>query len=842
VRLIDKVLAMMDADERFVFTLDGQLQTVDDYLEIRPENEERIRALVEEGRLAVGPWQVLMDEFLVSGETIWRNLERGLARGDELGGSLRVGYLPDMFGHIAQMPQILRAFGLDNAVVWRGVPSVVDSHRFEWRGIDGSSVAAEYLPEGYGNGAHLLLEPDRLRPAMAALIETMRPWFGDDPVLAMYGTDHQEPLPELMELVEKANADDGDVRIDVVTLRDVVTVPEGVVTGGPTWSGEMRSGARANLLMNVTSARMDIKAAAARAERALERYAEPFAALHGTTWPQDFLDVAWARVIENSAHDSVCGCSADAVSAQVLVRYAEAEQVAHELVREAFAGVREATPRSAFAVANPSPFRRRDLIEVDVQVPEEWEAVSLELADGSRAPTQELERNEPQLHRVRVRGSEIPALLRRRAHGRELFGRWLNGFTVDEGPTLVLDLDTEQDPAWLDIAALRSEIEAAARGQADAEWDLIFRTRPRRRLLARVSAPPLGWTGARATEGAAASEHAVEADERSLANGLITVEVAQDGTFSVGAVAGAGRIVRGFDVGDSYNYGPPSDDVLVSEPESVDGRPRESGPLRGTVSISRTYRWLPDHIVPIETELELRAGEPFVRVRISFLNPAADQRVRVHLPLPREADRSYAEGQYAVVERPPVAEGGHGEVPLPTYPASSFVAAGGLAVLLDHVSEYELIEGRELALTVLRSTGWISRNQHPYREDPAGPEIEIPDAQMRGPWTFSFALYPYEGERPGPDVLEQAERYRLPFLAFAGAGEREALREREGPAIGGEGVVLAALRRRGEKLEARIVNETDGPRSVPVALETVDLRPWEIRTLDLGHNALDLSR
>src|SRR5687768_18618275 len=110
---------------------------------------------------------------------------------------MRVGYLPDMFGHIAQMPQILRAFGLDIAIVWRGVPCLVDRHRFEWHGIDGSTVAAEFLPEGYGNGAHLLLAPERFRPALAALIETMRPWFGDDPVLAMYGTDHQEPLPEL---------------------------------------------------------------------------------------------------------------------------------------------------------------------------------------------------------------------------------------------------------------------------------------------------------------------------------------------------------------------------------------------------------------------------------------------------------------------------------------------------------------------------------------------------------------------------------------------------------------------------------------------------------------------
>ena len=833
-RLIDKVLAMMDADDEFVFTLDGQLQTVDDYVEIRPENEQRIRELVEQGRLAIGPWQVLMDEFLVSGETIWRNLERGLARADELGGAMRVGYLPDMFGHIAQMPQILRAFGIDNAVVWRGVPSAVDGHRFDWRGIDGSTVAAEYLPDGYGNAANLLNDPDRLREALSDLVDAMRPWFDGDAILAMYGTDHQEPHAALMELVEGANADDNDVRIDVVTLAQALSTRlDGTV---PSWSGELRSGARANLLMNVTSARMDIKAAAARAERALERYAEPFAALHGSSWPQDFLDLAWTRVIENCAHDSVCGCSADSVSAQVLVRYAEAEQIAGELVREALAGAGDTTPSDGFYVANPSPFLRHDVVEVDVPVDAEWENVSVELADGSRAPTQELERDGGDLHRMRVPSSEISQVLGRRLHGRELFGRWLNSFTVEEGPTLIVELDSIRNPPHLDVGKLRDQIEAAARAQANAEWDVVFRTRPRRRLLAQVSAPPLGWTGAGAAEGAADVEHPVSAGYDGLENGLIRIEVSADGTFSLGGASGLGRIVRGLDVGDSYNYGPPDEDVLVSGPESCTIEAGDTGPLRGTISIQRTYRWSRDHVVAIETRLELRAGEPFLRMCISFDNAAKDQRVRVHLPLPHEADRSYAEGQYAVAERAPVAEGGHGEVPLPTYPASSFAAAGGLAVLLEHVSEYELVDGRELALTVLRSTGWISRNKHPYREEPAGPEIQIPDAQMRGPWAFSFALYPYEGERPGPDVLEQAERYRLPFLSFTGAGEGRELHERAGPSIGAEGVVLTALRRRGDELEARIVNETPEPRRARIASETVELRPWEVRTVHLAPN------
>ena len=133
VRLVDALLDAMEADERYRFTLDGQLATLDDYLEVRPEAAERVRRLVEEGRLAIGPWQVLMDEFLVSGETIVRNLEHGQRRAAEFGGAMPVGYLPDMFGHVAQMPQILRQAGIGTAVVWRGVPGAIDSHSFEWR-------------------------------------------------------------------------------------------------------------------------------------------------------------------------------------------------------------------------------------------------------------------------------------------------------------------------------------------------------------------------------------------------------------------------------------------------------------------------------------------------------------------------------------------------------------------------------------------------------------------------------------------------------------------------------------------------------------------------------------
>ncbi|MDX6402454.1 MAG: alpha-mannosidase, partial [Gaiellaceae bacterium] len=346
------MLDRLEADEELRFTLDGQLATVDDYLEIRPEAEERIRRLVGAGRLALGPWQTLMDEFLVDGETTLRNLEAGLRRSEEFGEPMRVGYLPDMFGHIAQMPQILRAAGIENAVVWRGVPAAVDFHRFVWEGLDGSTVVAEYLPDGYDNAAYLFDLPGPVD--LGAFEARFRPWFGDGPVLGLVGTDHMPLAPDFSARVPEG--------ADVGTLGDYLAdaAPEGLST----WRGELRSAARANLLPGVVSARIDLKAACSRAERWLERYAEPLQALYGDAWPEPFLALAWQRMFQNAAHDSICGCSTDEVSAQVLVRYAEAEQIGRELAQRAVARIAEEVPRGAFAVVNPTPRKRRCLVEV----------------------------------------------------------------------------------------------------------------------------------------------------------------------------------------------------------------------------------------------------------------------------------------------------------------------------------------------------------------------------------------------------------------------------------------------------------------------------------------------
>jgi mannosylglycerate hydrolase len=871
VEVVDAVLDLLEQQPGYRFTLDGQLAVVDDYLQIRPEAEPRIRRFAAEGRLALGPWQTLMDEFLVSGETIVRNLEAGLARAAELGAVMQVGYLPDMFGHVAQMPQLLARAGFRRAVVWRGVPAAIDRHAFRWEAPDGSAVRAEYLVGGYGNAAHVADDPDRFVAELRRLAAAGEPFFGRDEPLAMVGTDHMPPSRELPALVERANREQQRLHVRLATLGEYLD-RDREDDRLPVWRGELRSGARANMLMGVNSARLDLRVACARAERLLTRVAEPLLALENGEWPAAFLREAWQRVLANSAHDSICGCSVDEVCDEVLVRFAGAEQIATGLVERTLADVGARAPDGWVAVHNPSPHARVGLTQVEMLVPEEWEAVSLGLPDGTRLPAQEAGRTTAELHVVHLTGARLLDLLGW-LHGRELFGGQVNSYEVDVPARRVLfAVDQIAGPDPFNVERLERELRAAAAAAPEARFQVRIVTTPRRRLLALVPAPALGWTFVRAVEGAGEVESPVRATDRSLTNDLVSVSVAVDGTLEVvgggASLTGVGRLVDGGDAGDSYNYAPPPRDTLVNTPESVSVEVRAAGPVVGELAVVRTYRW-PRGLdagaavrseetaaVDVTTAVELRMGESFLRLRVTFENPSTDHRLRLHVPLAWPAECSFAEGQFAVVERCGPPEGGHGEMPLATYPAHGFVDAGGVALLLEHPSEYELIHGRELALTLLRSTGLISRNDNPYRDEPAGPQIAIPGAQLRGPWSTAFGLYPHAGSWSEADTTAVLERYLHSFLTVPGTGSPgPPPAPRPGLELSGPGVVLSSLRRYGEELELRLVCERVGPATAVVsgrfsaARETdllgrpgpelepgpggleLELGPWEIRTL-----------
>jgi mannosylglycerate hydrolase len=822
VRLLDDLLSLLERDPSYAhFLLDGQVAVIDDYLEIRPENEGRIRALSAAGRLSMGPWYILMDEFLVSGETIVRNLQMGLLRAAAFGGAMEVGYLPDMFGHIAQMPQILHMAGFEHAVVWRGVPFAVDRSAFTWEAPDGSAVRAEYLVTGYGNGSSI---PDDAKALVRRIAdyETEVGSFLLEGMLFMNGTDHQEPQPWLGRVVSEANDIQDDYLLAVSTLGEYMAAEP--TTGLPVWRGELRSGARANVLMGVASNRVDVKQAAARAERALERRAEPLYALFEPPerWPAALLGVAWREMVRNSAHDSSCACSVDEVVDAVLSRYAAATRIADGLAEEALTGFGRSLAEPGPAVVNVSARPRGGLVEVVVQ--------GDDIPEGGQALPEE-----PGAFGI-PRG--MGALTLDAATVRTILGMLPNGSQIDTH-TWIQDVRVEEDESGIDIAIVFGTEERFDVPIASIKQDLYTRlsAHPDVAVRIRIDQPPVRRVLMRAAEvrgfGWSSFEpvipaHPVTVDgtaphEVVMTNGLVTVAVdTGDGTFALDGVRGYGRLVDGGDHGDSYNYSPPAHDRIIDAPDTVSVSVVEPGPVRAAVRIAARYTW-PDHVdgvtrartgevtAEVETDVELRADERFVRVTTRFVNPASDHRLRVHLPLPEPAAGSEAECAFTVVTRGLDAEGRVDELGIPTFPSRRFVSAGGLTVAHEGLLEYELVDidgtggglrAGTLALTLLRATGMLSRLGMAYRPLPAGPLTPVAGLQLRGrPVEARYALC---SGCDDPYAMVEDVFCPLDVVYAPGGGWRVA----SGSMLEVRGAQVSSVQRQGATLEVRVFNPT----------------------------------
>ncbi len=625
--VMDQLLDLLDRGYPH-FHLDGQTALIDDYLAVRPDREPEIRRHARAGRISVGPWLTLVDEFLVSGETILRSLELGLERARELGGGDLVGYLPDQFGHIGQMPQLLSTAGIDNAVVWRGVPAAIDRTAFWWEAPNGSRVLAEYLPFGYSLGGGL---QEELGPAFEDLEGLLAPMSARESCLVMAGSDHASPDPALPERIAGLDAEIG-------SLADHVRSP----THGelPSWHGELRSAARAHLLPGVYATRIHQKQERALIEALVERYAEPLAALvPGFEWPQRELDRIWRLLVLNGAHDSVCGCSVEEVAHAVDERHAEARSAAEEIVGAALASLAAQVGEGGTLRFNPSPFER----------------------DG------------------------VPGL----------------GWRVDP-----VSAEPQEVPAELHF------------------W---------------VEDEP--------------------------------------------------------DEGDLYNFCPGEGEVPITD---------------------------------VRVHSVQREGEPFVRLDVEIDNRRPDHRLRLRIPLPERVEEVVAGSPFELVTRGLVSEGGDVELPSPTWPARGVVLAGGVAVLAAGVIEYEVVSGRELAVTLLRCVGTISRAGMATRPAPAGPDVPTPEAQMIGRTRLALAVL--RGAR-AEDLVPAWERFALPLRSVpaTGGGRLPA----NGTLLDVRGAALSSVRRRGDVVEARIWNPPAAEAKSSVNGASVRLRPAGIETVRL---------
>ncbi|MBX5455260.1 MAG: hypothetical protein IRZ31_00035 [Thermogemmatispora sp.] len=423
VQTIDKLLNIMEHDPAFKhFMLDGQTIVLEDYLEVRPEQEERLKQYIAEGRILIGPWYLQPDEFLVSGESLIRNLQTGLKQAARFGEPMRVGYLPDCFGHIAQMPQILQGFGIDSAVLWRGVGDEVRESEFYWEAPDGTRVLVIYLPEGYGNARLMPLTPDafitRLEMVVSQLLD--RTPTTTDTLLLMNGSDHLEPQQGLPATIEAANKLLGNtsrsahsnhhqyegIHIQIGTIPQYIEQVRRRIEQQQRQlrllQGELRSSRYAHLLPAVLSTRMWIKQQNTAQEHLLQHWVEPltlWAWKLGDDYPRGLVNLAWKYLLQNQPHDSICGCSIDQVHRENSVRFAQCQQIGEALVSRALQRVTESMrtlPPQPLAghgqtsfpivVFNMGPGPRNAAVSVEVPIAESLQRAVLVDENGRALP------------------------------------------------------------------------------------------------------------------------------------------------------------------------------------------------------------------------------------------------------------------------------------------------------------------------------------------------------------------------------------------------------------------------------------------------------------------------
>jgi len=622
------------------FHLDGQVCALDDFLEVEPGYEARIKKLSKQNKLAIGPWYVLADQMLVGGESLIRNLEVGIARTKRYGKPMMVGYSPDTFGHSADLPRILKGFGIENAIVWRGVPELDQGPEFIWRSPDGSEVVALCLAKGYYqtlfHDVDGSLAPEKIDSIVSILLQWMDLKLdkerdtivqnGDDsPVysrltqgcLVPVGGDHINPPKNLAKVIDAVDkrfkqllknsraSDDAEIQLESIQLPDYMSMVAQLVQSPTTLArlieGELRENSAARLhasgymLPGVLSTRLYLKRENRVLEHRLSRIAEPvysMMTLAGiTSYPALELDNAWKYMLKNHPHDSMCGCSVDDVHREMMTRFASIHHILDmldERIREdlLIPGAHEwshekskkAQTGKAQTLENMG-FGRSFSDLADPDAPLKNLAVFNLSTEETSAPVKLSLAIPSRYIAVEERTASNDKVTKAATeYLTELVGD-TSAFQIESvGFETELFGELGGPPQYKDLHYVRCQIWAA-------------------------NSLPLGVTKLEFKQAFDAAHPAVSASGTTISNGILEVHVSDSGDLSVHVLLDGHKqiypIRHGFsdvaDAGDSYNFDPVDNDQSISA-QFKSCKSNQTGPLVGSLTLTYVIS-IPEEIV-----------------------------------------------------------------------------------------------------------------------------------------------------------------------------------------------------------------------------------------------------
>ncbi|MFW9912851.1 MAG: alpha-mannosidase [Candidatus Thorarchaeota archaeon] len=889
VNLVNELLDILDRDPEFkTFTFDGQTVVIEDYLEMVPHQRERFTRYVKDGRIDIGPWYVLPDLFLVSGEALIRNLLMGRRIGNEFGGVIDVGYIPDPFGHVSQIPMILSQFNYNSAIFARGTGNEINDlgAEFIWEASDGSEVLTHWLPYSYGNAARL---PEDIGDALDMLddvVQKLKPWSRIGTVLLMNGSDHVLPQPQVPEVIRIYN-EKYDDKISFGSLPMFIERIKKKRDSLKRFRGEFRRSKYENLLSGVYSTRIYLKQMNEYIQRLLERTIEPWCSVAyvlGSPYPRDQIILAWKYLLKNHPHDDICGCSIDEVHDDMVQRFRWVDEIAGALADDALDTIVKAheMESTGIVVVNPSPRARSDIVIMELPASDfrYTRLADIQLIDEDFEPETTLEaaKNESHINFVKQYGFDpSPSQTREIKIGEEvitefefdfsalasMFPQFLEFLThVSTAYRIRVNSANRIVEVWARKAYAGNEMKGIPalkneKGHAIPIQLLSHETRKDEdaRLIAdreefltiAMQVPAIDGLGALRLdltnsdeEAAPDVEGAVSCTENTMENNLIKVTASSNGTIQLTDKRN-GEEYKGLlewedsgDVGDEYDFNPIKPDSSIrSSNMKFDVEVVQTGPLVGSFLISGTLE-LPigamqerngraeeTVLCDFTTEVTVHANSPTLQIVTEFMNQAEDHRLRVLFPSGTNAKTVLADSAFDIIERPirPLDDDSDWKQPVaPTYPLRRFVSMSsdtrGLTITTRGFLEFEILEeqGGTIALTTLRSVGWLSKGNLTTRRDAAGPILETPGGQCLGLQIFEYAITPHVGDQH-EEILSSSEAFLLPMTAVLTPGKEGAKGARSASYLNIEPqcIELSAFKQceEREQLAVRLWNSSD---------------------------------
>lgn len=649
VECVDKAMDLIEEEEVFkAFHLDGQTIVIDDYLQIKPEAKERLLKHLKDRTILAGPWYNLPDEWLLSGESLIRNLMRGYRDCRELGiEPLDYAYTPDQFGHIAALPMIMGGFGLKAGIVWRGGQDENYPAQFNWEGPDGTTLAycklsdvGSYGPFDFGVRRPLReagFTDESYKEHFEKYFETEKNRGSAPIVLMLDAIDHQDPDIEMVHIFKSLQERYPEIEFIWTNLEEFGRNLISHQDSYPLRKGELREPVRDTeryghyLIVHTLSSRMDLKKRNGECTAILEKWCEPvllMAALKGKKFPQTYIDKSWEYLMKNHPHDSICGCSIDQVHRDMHYRYDQSEMIADGLVRRAVADLGDATAEEGqwqhITVHNPLPQARKGVYDFALYFPSDY-------------------------------GQKTGYIY----HDGLATGERYNKFHLVDGDGKRLTYQHKRIERNMEWPRLNE------RGREMATLGDAYH------IAVELELPPCGSTSftIEGTNDATRNFGSLLTGPLSASNGHVEISLDNNGALSMETPDGQrydGLLLYedAGDCGDGWTRGIPVNDLLVrSHGTEVTTSIEENGPLRCTFRVERKlsvparlekssgYRSEHKAELIIVDRISLEKHLPFVKVKTTILNTAEDHRLRVFFPTDCDTAVSFAETPFSVVER-----------------------------------------------------------------------------------------------------------------------------------------------------------------------------------------------